>query len=168
MTMPWAAQRGGLNPSRVKRFVYSSKCSEQHWCAQSLLFTEYHGSFSGIKQPGCEADHHLHVMSRSGISEAIPLFPILLSWHVQVLYSTFIYVTHIYKNNAHSWGGGEIWRKETTRKAYTLMSPFENGTAVSILQRVPVEMDTSSPNCSMLVTCWDCVYIATYSPHWNW
>jgi len=96
-----------LNHSRGKRFFCSPKCSEQHWCLQSLLFTEHHGYFSGVKQLGCEVHHHLHVTLRSRISEAIPLFPVLLSWYEQVLYSTFIYMTHIYEENAHSWIGGE-------------------------------------------------------------
>jgi hypothetical protein len=85
----------GLNPSRGKRYFCSPKCSEQHWCPPSLLLTEYHASFSGIKQPGCEVDQ-IQVMSKFRISEAIPLFPILsfMAW-TGALHHFYLDDTHL-------------------------------------------------------------------------
>jgi len=50
----------GVDYGIVKGFFSSSKHPERFWGSLSLIFNQHWGSFPVIKQPGREADHHLH------------------------------------------------------------------------------------------------------------
>ena len=46
-----------MSPGTVKRVFSFPKLPDRLWGPPSLLFSEYKGSFSGLKRPGRKVDH---------------------------------------------------------------------------------------------------------------
>jgi hypothetical protein len=73
----------GLNASRVKRLLSSSKCPDWSQGPPSLLFNWYWGSFPAVRQPWCEVTTRFHLMLRLRVSGTVPFF-LLICFHGKV------------------------------------------------------------------------------------